>query len=140
MTDRFTPQAFLVRIGIVAIAFAVFTALLVYAAASRGTGNWGMVSEPTSWVWMGVVAFAYGFWGYGSILISAISPKQLGRTLFMVLGALYLLFMAYIGFDGFSGGEDEKSLFFSVLFFPLVSAVFMIPLYLVIMVIGRVAG
>lgn len=140
MTDRFTLRAILIRIGSCAIAFALFTALLVYASASRGEGHWEQLSQPGSWVGMAVVAFAYGFWGYGSILISALSPKTLGRTLFMVLGVLYLLVTAGMGYDGFSGGTDEKSLFFSVLLVPIASAVIMIPLYLVVMAIGRLAG
>lgn len=131
----------LFRIGLVVVALVAMTVAFQIAYATRGSGDvdWERFDDPMSWVWVALAAFFYGFWGYGAILISAISPKKLGRTLFMVCGVLYLLVVGMLGFDEYAA-QPMMGMMLDAVVVPVLSSVLMIPLFLIIMVIGRVAG
>ena len=139
MTDRAFLEAILFRTGLVVVALVAMTVAFQIAHATRVGGNWERFDDPMSWVWVALAAFFYGFWGYGAILISAISPKKLGRTLFMVCGALYLLVVGMLGFDAYAA-QPMMGMMLDAVVVPVLSSVLMIPLFLIIMVIGRVAG
>ena len=121
------------------VGLAALTSVLMVTYASRGDGQWEVMDDPMSWVWMALAAFAMGFWGYGSILVSALSPKKLGSVMFIVLGVLYLLFVALVGYEEFQYGSDFDLAVQSVIV-AIGSSIVMIPLMLVVMFIGRMAG
>lgn len=110
-----------------------------YSASARGTGHWERLDDPIAWMWTAVAAFFVGFWGYGAILISALSPKQLGRVMFIVLGFMYLGAAAYFGSDAFSAGTGF-SMFVDALIIPVGASIIMLPMFLLVSIIGRVAG
>ena len=120
------------------VAFAALTSVLITSYASRGDGQWQVMDDPQVWIWTGLGAFAIGFWGFGSILVSALSPKPLGRVMFMVLGGLYLAFAAWIGFDEWQYGSPFD-LGVDALVWMVGSAILMVPLMLLVMFIGRMA-
>lgn len=139
MTDRAFTEKLLVSIGLCVVGLAALTSYLQYAAASRGSGNWERLDDPMTWMWTAVAAFFIGFWGFGAFLLSALSPKQLGRVMFTVLAVLYLLFAALVGEDAL-GNSHAIGMLFDIAIIPVMSAIVMLPLYGLIAFIGRKAG
>lgn len=128
-----------VKLGLILVVLAAMTSLMQYAAASREGGDWTRLDDLDAWIWTALAAFFVGFWGYGAILLSALSPRKLGRTMFMVLGFLYLGFALLLAFDIFGSGINFRR-FIEVLVVPVVSAVVMLPLFALVAFIGRKAG
>ncbi len=128
------------RITLCLICWFALTAVFQVANAARGTAdNWDRLEDPTIWIFVAISAAIIGFWGFASIMLSLLCKSQLGRVMFVILGLLYMVFIAFAGYEEFNHSSAYE-LVFDTFIVPLVATIVMVPMMLICAGIAKVAG